>query len=263
MNDNETTLIEKKVEGHVLGVRIDAITWPVAIRRILTWALVRESRYVAICNVHVTVTAAGNPEFHKVIEGADMVTPDGAPVAWMLRRLGFTDQSRISGPDLMWQLLERCAEERVPVYFYGSTDAVLERLRMKMLADFPGLLLGGTESPPFRPLTCKEDESAIERINNSGAGIVFVGLGCPKQEQWMGTHRGKVKAVMIGVGAAFDFHAGTAKRAPEWMQNNSLEWLHRLANEPRRLWKRYLVSNTIFIWNAFLQLTGLRWRNTR
>jgi N-acetylglucosaminyldiphosphoundecaprenol N-acetyl-beta-D-mannosaminyltransferase len=183
-----------------------------------------------------------------------MATPDGAPVAWMLRRLGFAGQRRVSGPDLMWALCERCAAEKVPVYFYGSTGDTLTALKVRLLEAIPGLLIGGMESPPFRALSSEEDAGAVQRINASGAGIVFVGLGCPKQEMWMAEHRGRVNAVMIGVGAAFDFHAGTVQRAPLWMRDNGLEWLHRLASEPGRLWKRYLVTNTLFLLGAARQL---------
>jgi len=221
--------------------------------RLLGWAHARESRYVTICNVHVVVSASRDAAYREVINGSDMATPDGAPVAWMLRRLHFANQSRISGPDLMWALCDRCAAESLPVFFYGSTEATLALLDMRLQAAFPGLRMM-MASPPFRALTAEEDAAAVERINTSDAGIVFVGLGCPKQERWMAEHRGRVNAVMIGVGAAFDFHAGTVQRAPVWMRDNGLEWLHRLASEPGRLWKRYLVTNTLFIVGAARQL---------
>lgn len=240
--------------GRVLGVQIDALAWHEAIDRLLAWAHARESRYVAICNVHVVVSASRDAAYREVINASDMATPDGAPVAWMLRRLGFTGQPRISGPDLMWALCRRCAVEKLPVYFHGSTEATLAALEVRLRQAFPDLVIGGLESPPFRLPTAEEDESAVARINASGVGIVFVGLGCPKQEGWMAEHRGRVNAVMIGVGAAFDFHAGKVARAPRWMRDNGLEWLHRLVSEPRRLWKRYLVTNTLFILGAARQL---------
>lgn len=242
--------------GTVLGARIDALTWTDALLRLLEWARRRESCYVTICNAHVVVTAAEDAAYREVINAADMATPDGAPVAWMLRRLGYADQARISGPDLMWALCERCAAEDVPVFFYGSTNAVLTALQGRLQQAFPTLRMVA-ESPPFRVLSEVEDAAVVERLNASGAGIVFVGLGCPKQERWMAEHRGRVNAVMVGVGAAFDFHAGTLKRAPKWMQDYGLEWLHRLASEPGRLWKRYLVTNTLFIYYAGRQLLGL------
>lgn len=223
--------------------------------RILAWGKQRQSRYVAICNVHVVVTATQDANYGKIINEADMATPDGAPVAWMLRRLGFGSQPRVSGPDLMWALCEHASRQALPIYCYGSTSETLALLEPRLRTAFPCIRIT-MESPPFRALTDKEDADAVARINASGAGIVFVGLGCPKQERWMSEHRGRVNAVMIGVGAAFDFHAGTLLRAPAWMRSMGLEWLHRLASEPRRLWKRYLVTNSLFIVGAISQLLG-------
>ncbi len=246
-----------RVCGQVLGARIDAMSWNTALARLLGWARERESRYVAICNAHVVVSASLDADYGSVIHGADMATPDGTPVAWMLRRQGHADQPRINGPDLMWALCERCAHEGVPIYCYGSMPDTLVLLEQRLRAAFPTLQMS-MESPPYRTLTPQEDEAAVQRINASGAGIVFVALGCPKQERWMAEHRGRVQAVTVGVGAAFDFHAGTIARAPLWMQNNGLEWLHRLVSEPRRLWKRYLVTNTLFIVGAVRQLLSVK-----
>jgi N-acetylglucosaminyldiphosphoundecaprenol N-acetyl-beta-D-mannosaminyltransferase len=244
----------ERLTGDILGVRIDALDWDTASNRILAWAHTHESRYVAVCNVHVVVSATRDAANWQVINGADIATPDGAPVAWMLRRLGFAGQTRVSGPDLMLVLCERCAAEGLSVYYYGSTKLTLEALSVYLRQEFPQLVIGGMESPPFRLLTTEEDAATVERINASGAGIVFVGLGCPKQEHWMAAHRGQINAVTIGVGAAFDFHAGTVKRAPKWMRENGWEWLYRLLSEPLRLWKRYLVTNTLFILGVARQL---------
>lgn len=238
----------------VLGVPIDAIAWSTATDRILTWAGLRESRFVCICNVHVVVTASRDCRYLETISAADMATPDGMPVAWALRRMGYSLQQRINGPDLMWKLCEGAATGGLPVFFYGSSDETLCGLRVRLLAAFPGLRIAGMESPPFRPLSEAEDAADVVAINASGAGIVFVSLGCPKQEKWMAAHRGRINAVMIGVGAAFDYHAGTLKRAPEWMQNCGLEWLFRFVQEPRRLWRRYLVTNTLFVAGIARQL---------
>jgi len=247
-------MVGARLTAPVLGAPIDVVDWDTALYRIGEWARRRESRYVCLCNVHVVVTANRDVEFLKTIDSADMATPDGAPVAWMLRRLGFAGQERISGPDLMWLLCGRCEAEGVPVYFYGSTEPTLQALAKRLRTAFPELMIVGTESPPFRPLSAEEDRIATERINASGAGIVFVGLGCPKQERWMAKHRDRVNAVLIGVGAAFDFHAGTIKRAPSWVRNAGLEWLHRLWSDPRRLWRRYLVTNVLFVALAAKQL---------
>lgn len=246
---------ETRETGQVLGARIDALSWNDALDRLFGWAHARKSCYVTICNVHVVVSASRDTAYREIINASDMATPDGAPVAWMLRRQGFATQARISGPDLMWALCERAAKEKLPIYCYGSTDATLALLEANLRAAFPTLSMT-MESPPFRALTTAEDAAAVDRINASGAGVVFVGLGCPKQERWMAEHRGEVNAVMIGVGAAFDFHAGTVTRAPAWMRDNGLEWLHRLVSEPGRLWKRYLVTNTLFILSAARQLLG-------
>lgn len=244
----------KRVTAAVIGAPIDVLTWDVALARIFEWGGKRESRYVCICNVHSVVSGRQDEEFARVVREADMATPDGAPVAWMLRRLGFRGQARINGPDLMWKYCAIAEREGASVYFYGSTELTLAMLRAALLRSFPDLKIAGMASPPFRTLTEEEDEAAIRAINETGAGVVFVSLGCPKQEKWMAAHRGRVRAVMIGVGAAFDYHSGQINRAPKWMQGAGLEWLHRLCSEPRRLWKRYLVTNTIFVTAAARQL---------
>ncbi|MGV8898781.1 MAG: WecB/TagA/CpsF family glycosyltransferase [Burkholderiaceae bacterium] len=231
----------------ILGATVDALSWDQAIHQITTWSAARESRYVCLCNVHSVVTASQDMEFKTAIQEADLCTPDGAPVAWALRRLGFPLQQRINGPDLMWKYLHEAGQLGQKVFFYGSTDLTLSRLQAVLAAQFPDLIVAGTYSPPFRPLTPDEDKMEIDLINRSGANTVFVSLGCPKQEKWMSAHRSQIHAVLIGVGAAFDYHAGTIKRAPVWMQHNGLEWLYRFAAEPRRLFRRYLVTNTLFI----------------
>jgi N-acetylglucosaminyldiphosphoundecaprenol N-acetyl-beta-D-mannosaminyltransferase len=241
----------------VLGSRIDAVSWDDALNRLGIWAAVHESRYVCICNVHSVVTAYKDAAFQKVVNEADMATPDGMPVAWALRKMGSAGQQRINGPDLMWRYCQRAEASGQAVYFYGSTEDTLAPLQTKLKAAFPRLNIVGCYSPPFRALTEEEDAMAVGRINASGAGVVFVSLGCPKQELWMAGHRGKINAVMIGVGAAFDYHAGTLRRAPLWMQNAGLEWLHRLVSEPRRLWRRYLVTNTIYMVKVVLPLMFL------
>ncbi len=238
----------------VLGMPIDVLDWETAIGRINQWAGAKESRYVCICNVHSCVIAGQDPDLGRSVVNADIATPDGAPVAWMVRRLGFPNQRRINGPDLMWRYCEQAAISGEAIYLYGGTPETLGMLQHQLEEAFPTLHIAGTWSPPFRALTKEEDEADVARINASGARIVWVGLGCPKQELWMAAHRGRVQAVMIGVGAAFDYHARIIKRAPRWMQDAGLEWLHRLFGEPRRLWRRYLVTNTLFLVLAARQL---------
>jgi N-acetylglucosaminyldiphosphoundecaprenol N-acetyl-beta-D-mannosaminyltransferase len=244
----------------VLGAHIDALSWDEAVGRLVDWGARRESRSVCICNVHSVVTAAQDPSFMAVLNGADMATPDGMPVAWMLRALGRRGQARINGPDLMWRYLGEAERLGQVVSFYGSTDATLERLLQVLRRAFPQLRLGAAISPPFRALSADEEAGYRQRIEEAGTAVLFVGLGCPKQERWMAAQRGRLSAVMVGVGAAFDYHAGTIVRAPRWMQRSGLEWLHRLASEPRRLWKRYLVTNSVYLWLAARQLLSGRVR---
>jgi N-acetylglucosaminyldiphosphoundecaprenol N-acetyl-beta-D-mannosaminyltransferase len=238
----------------ILGCFINAGSWEHTINRIHRWSAAHESRYICICNVHSVVTARQDKVFHNALVNADMATPDGMPITWMLRQMGFPKQQRINGPDLMWNYCELAERMNEKIFLYGSTQKTLDNLQRRLSISYPKLVIAGSYSPPFRTLSNEEDAEITERINNSGANVVFVSLGCPKQELWMQAHRGKINAVMIGVGAAFDYHAGTIKRAPLWMQNHGLEWLHRLYSEPRRLWKRYMVTNSIFIVVAGWQL---------
>jgi N-acetylglucosaminyldiphosphoundecaprenol N-acetyl-beta-D-mannosaminyltransferase len=238
----------------VLGAPIDALTWDEALARLAGWAQAHESRVVCICNAHSVVTASRDARFAQVLAEADLCTPDGAPVAWMLRQLGHPAQQRINGPDLMWRYCAQAACRGGSIFLYGGSPQTLGLLQQRLRAAFPGLVIAGAISPPFRSLSADEDAEIVATINRSGAGLVWVGLGCPKQEQWMADHRNRVRAVMVGVGAAFDYHAGTVRRAPAWMQRAGLEWLHRLGSEPRRLWRRYLVTNTLFVLGAARQL---------
>lgn len=238
----------------ILEAFIEALTWDEAVSRIVRWGAARESRYVCVCNVHSVVTTTQDIEFKVAVNNADMATPDGAPVAWALRRLGHPGQERINGPDLMMKYLSEAERRGQVVFFYGSTEATLAQLRAALLRRFPKLRIGGVCAPPFHPLSKEEDDRIVRLINESGAQVVFVGLGCPKQEKWMAAHRGRIRAVMIGVGAAFDYHSGVVKRAPLWWQQHGLEWLYRLGSEPRRLFKRYLVTNTLFIFGFLRQI---------
>jgi N-acetylglucosaminyldiphosphoundecaprenol N-acetyl-beta-D-mannosaminyltransferase len=238
----------------ILNAKIDALTWSDALSRLIIWGGARESRYVCICNVHSVVTTTLDAEFMDVVNTADMATPDGAPVAWALRKLGFPAQERISGPDLMWRYLAVAERLDHSVFFYGSTPETLAKLEAAVRSHFPALKIAGRHSPPFRDATPDEDAAEVEMINNSGANVVFVGLGCPKQEKWMAAHKGRIRAVTVGVGAAFDYHSGVVKRAPLWWQKNGLEWLYRLMSEPRRLFKRYFVTNSLFVLGFSRQL---------
>ena len=254
----EPVFASQQEREQVLGVPIDVLSWGEALDRIFGWALRRESRIVCFCNVHSVITARRNDAHIEAIETADLVTPDGAPVAWMLRRKGHTGQERIGGPDLMWACCQRASKVGTEMLLYGGTPTTLQCLEKRLRAEFPGINIVGAYSPPFRDLSAEEDAAIVNLINQSGARIVWVGLGCPRQEAWMRAHRNRVNAVMAGVGAAFDFHAGVVKRAPLWMRRNGLEWLHRLLQDPRRLATRYLVGNAVFIVAMLLDLVPRR-----
>lgn len=241
------SLESEKRFGYILRTRLDALTWEETLDRLCLWAARKESRYVCVCNVHSIVSGWLDHVFQRTLNDADMTTPDGAPLVWTLRSLGFRDQQRIDGPHLMWKLFAKASEQGIPVFLFGSEGTTLELLTRRCAAAFPHLIIAGSLSPPFRPLTPDEDEQVVKTISESGAGFVFVSLGCPKQERWMAAHRHRIPGVMLGVGAAFDFYAGTLKRAPNWLQRIGMEWLYRLQREPRRLWKRYLVTNSVFL----------------
>jgi len=238
----------------VLGARVDSTTYSDATGMIVDWSCQRDSRYVCVANVHMLMEACDSGKFRNVVNNADLVTPDGVPLVWMMRIKGQRDQERVYGPILMLHVLETAAREGTPVGFYGSTPQVLASLIERMQARYEGLIVAYSFSPPFHALSPVEDAVTVEEINRSGTRILFVGLGCPKQEIWMAEHRGKVNAVMIGVGAAFDFHAGKKLQSPSWMQKIGLEWLFRLITEPRRLWKRYLYHNPRFVVLAIADL---------
>ncbi len=241
----------------VIQVELSTTNYQHTTAQISEWAKARESRYICAANVHMLMEAHDSKEFAAIVNQADMVTPDGMPLVWMMRLKGHRDQQRVYGPTLMLHVLDMASRENIPVGFYGDTPEVLDKLTDKMISRNKTLKISFSLSPPFRDMTPDEDREIIEKINASGAKILFVGLGCPKQEIWMANHRGKVKAVMIGVGAAFDFHAGVKPQAPLWMQRMGLEWSFRLFTEPRRLWKRYLYHNPRFVGLAIADLLGL------
>lgn len=247
MTLNPASSIPARQRGSVIGIPIDVISWAGAQNQLMTWASARSSRYVCICNVHSVVSATQDPAYRQAIEQSDMATPDGAPVAWTLRKKGFESQPRVNGPDLMWALCADAQAQGVSIGLYGSRSCTLDLLTATLKTHFPALKIGYCVSPPFRTLNEAEDQAIVQEINASGVGLLFVGLGCPKQELWMAAHRGRIQAVMLGVGAAFDYHAGTISRAPKWMRSWGLEWLHRLLSEPRRLWRRYFGTNSLFI----------------
>lgn len=238
----------------VIGSPIDVIDWSGAVNRIVEWGEAKVSKVVCICNSHSVVTARFDSEFKRVVRDADMATPDGAPVAALISVLRGVFQERINGPDLMLKVCAEAELRGLSVYFYGGSEVSLNLLLSVFEKRFPKLAVAGAYSPPFRPLSEEEDSKVIDSINQSGAGLVWVGLGCPKQELWMHAHKNKIQAVMLGVGAAFDYHSGMIKRAPVWMRKFGLEWFHRLCSEPRRLWRRYLYTNSAFVFFGVAQI---------
>jgi N-acetylglucosaminyldiphosphoundecaprenol N-acetyl-beta-D-mannosaminyltransferase len=238
----------------VLGIKIAKTNYQNATQRILHWARDRESRYVCVASVNNVMEAHDSAEFQRVTNEADLVVPDGMPIVWALRLLGNRAATRVYGPDLTPIILEHAQASGLPVGFYGAAPDVLKRLQEVVAGRFPKLEIAYAYSPPFRPLTLEEDACQVAAINASGTRILFIGLPTPKQDYWMAAHKGRVQAAMVGVGAAFDFLAGTKPQAPRWMMPCGLEWVFRLSTEPRRLWKRYLKHNPRFLIFFGLQL---------
>lgn len=232
---------------YILGMRVDATSYGDAVDRILDWAREASPRYVCVSTVHMVMEAHDDREFQRVVNDADLVTPDGMPLVWALRRLGVPGASRVYGPDLTPLLCEAAAQRGTRVGFYGGTPEVLRRMVSALQTRLPSLDVGYCWSPPFRPLTPEEEEGVVLAIRTSGIRVLFVGLGCPKQERWMAAHRESLPSVMVGVGAAFDFLAGSKRQAPRALQRAGLEWAFRLVHEPRRLWRRYAVHNPRFM----------------
>ncbi len=203
--------------------------------------------YVCVANVHMLVEAYKDKLFADIVNNSVITTPDGLPLTWALKWLYGIKQDRVAGMDLLPDLLLLASQQKIPVFFYGSTETVLERTQEYINENYPDIPSINFLSPPFRTLSSEETDNIIDKINSSGAKLVFVSLGCPKQEKWMASIQGRINALMIGIGAALPVMVGMQSRAPQWMQKSGLEWLFRLLQEPGRLWKRYLVTNTFFL----------------
>lgn len=212
-----------------------------------------EGKYICVSNVHTTVTAYEDEEYRNIQNCAAIVLPDGGPLSSISRKRGFIDAERVTGPDLMGEIFRISEEKGYTHYFYGSTDETLCALKEKLSQKYPKLKILGVYSPPFNKQVILESNNKIDEINNLNPDFIWVGLGAPKQEKWMYLHKDKISGLMIGVGAGFDYYADNIKRAPKWMQENSLEWLYRLIQDPKRLFKRYMVTNTKFIWRAIIR----------
>lgn len=243
----------------VLGVGISAVNLNTAIEEITSWVENREPHYVCVTGVHGVMEAQRDPALLAIHNSSGLTTPDGMPMVWAGHWAGAKSMGRVYGPDLMLSVLERAAQMGWKSYLYGGKQGVPELVAARLTERIPNLRIVGTYSPPFRPLTPEEDREVVSRINASGAELVWVGLSTPKQERWMAAHVGLLQApVLAGVGAAFDFHAGLVPQAPPWMQLRGLEWVYRLAKEPRRLWKRYLRNNPAFAIRVLIKPPKLR-----
>jgi len=231
----------------ILGVNLNGMSYLDTAEKSIHWAKRGESRAIFFANVHVVMEAFDDRAFRAELNKADIVNPDGMPLVWTLRAMGEDNVSRVYGPDATRLILSAAERSCVPVGFYGGTETTLAALVAHVTQAYPELQVVFTMSPPFRPLNELEDQRIVESISESGAKLLFVGLGCPKQEQWVINHKGRVPAVMLAVGAAFDFLAGTKPQAPRWVMGAGLEWVFRLVSEPRRLAVRYLKHNPRFV----------------
>lgn len=246
---------------NVLGVGISAVDLDQAAALVDDW--VREGRreYVCVTGMHGVMESQKDDSLRNIHNRSGMTTPDGMPMVWLCRLHGRRHVTRVYGPDLMLAVCRDSVVRKRRHFFYGGADGTPEKLKERLTKRFPGLQVVGTHSPPFRPLTPQEDAAEMNSINRARPDIVWVGLSTPKQERWMASHRDAIVApVLIGVGAAFDFHAGLSKQAPLVYQRSGLEWAYRLCQEPRRLWKRYLINIPIFLTCLLLQAVGLRRR---
>lgn len=254
----ETT--KENLSFPILGVFVHAIQIPEAVAQMEEWITSRgKARYVAVTGMHGVTEAQHDPAFRNVLNSADLVVPDGMPLVWIARLKGHKLKRRVYGPELMLSFFEQTKGKGYRHFFYGGAPGVAERLVQRLQQQFPGMSVAGVYCPPFQPLSCEEDAEIIAQINSTKPDVLWVGLSTPKQELWMHAHREKLNVpVLIGVGAAFDFNSGVKKQAPIWMREHGLEWLFRLLQEPRRLYRRYLGYGSEFLIYVSLELLGIR-----
>ncbi len=239
----------------ILNVKISAIDMNDACSVVEDTVLKRQKKYICVCPVSTIMECKRNEKVLMSVNSADLATPDGMAVVWIGRMLGYKNISRVYGPELMQGVCAISVKYGYKNYLYGSTQDVLGKLKESLAKRYPGLIINGMFSQPFRQLTDEEDNKVVEEINCSNPDIVWVGLGSPKQDLWMYEHRDRINApVMIGVGAAFDFLAGTKPQAPRWIRDNGFEWLFRLVTEPKRLWRRYLINYPLFVYYVLVDL---------
>ena len=243
----------------VLGVGISAVDPASATELVIGWIRNRERHIVAVTGVHGVIEAQDDPKFKRILNDAGLNVPDGMPMVWLSRLAGHKQVSRVFGPDFMLGVSKSLAERNGRAFYYGAASGVAEELARALERRYPGLVTAGDYCPPFRALTAAEEDEVAERINRAAPDIVWVGLSTPSQELWMARFRPRLEApVLIGVGAAFDYNTGQVRRAPPWMQKSGLEWLFRLVQEPKRLWKRYARNNPLFVYYLICQRLGLR-----
>jgi len=240
--------IEKIPVCNILGVNIAAVNMNWVLKYIEKNIKNLSGNYICVSNVHTTVMSYNEPDYCTIQNGGIMAIPDGGPLSSVGQKRGHKKMARVTGPSLMGEILKVSAERGYRHYFYGSTEETLEKLYGKLQEDYSGVQIAGMFSPPFRPMTEEEDATIVKVINKSNPDFVWIGLGAPKQEKWMAAQQNKVKGLMIGAGAGFDYFAGNIQRAPEWMQKSNMEWIYRLIQDPRRLFKRYMMTNFKFLW---------------
>ena len=240
-------MITKPETCSILGVNVAITDMEHATNYILENLERLRGKYICLSNVHTTVMSHSNPAYRRVQNEAHLALPDGSPLSYVQRLRGYQNARQVAGPDLMTSVWEKTENTEITHFFYGGSEDAIKKLSIKLKKQYPGLKIAGMVSPPYRALSKEEDDNYVKMINESGASVLWVGLGAPKQEEWMNAHRGKINALMLGVGAGFDFHAGTVRRAPRWMREHYLEWLYRLLQDPGRLWKRYIKTNVKFV----------------
>jgi N-acetylglucosaminyldiphosphoundecaprenol N-acetyl-beta-D-mannosaminyltransferase len=253
-NDERFTAGQDR-RSNVLGVGISVLNLPSATDRVFEAVYEGRKGYVCVTGVHGVIEAQSDPEFRRMLNDSFLTTPDGMPMVWMGKINGFKEMDRVYGPDLMAEVCRRSAETGNTHYLYGGGDGVVEELAAALENRFPGIRIIGKYTPPFRPLNGDEESALVAELAEKKPDFFWVGLSTPKQERFMDAYLDKLDTrIMFGVGAAFDFHAGKVKQAPRWIQRSGFEWLYRTCKEPRRLWKRYAVNNTRFLWKISLQL---------
>jgi N-acetylglucosaminyldiphosphoundecaprenol N-acetyl-beta-D-mannosaminyltransferase len=245
------------VSYYLLSMKLDPTSYQEATKKIIAWSKAGEPRTICAASAHMVIEAYDSLEVRDAINSIDLVVSDGMPLVWWLRAKGVKNQPRVYGPELMLHICRAAADQEIPVGFLGSSPEVITALVKRLSILYPRLPINFIHSPPFRPLSIQEDEEITQQINGSGIKILFVGLGCPKQERWIADHKDRVHAVMFAVGAAFQFHAGIVHQAPQWIQRMGMEWLYRTTQEPGRLWKRYISVVPRFSYLVILEVLGL------